>query len=158
MKNVREALEKLLVRQNRLLRARTLAAPPPTRPTVANESYEGCRLRLLPHLERSKGARQRRARLRLPSASQASWLLLREAEQLKDEDKKIVELLGRLSPEIARARELARDFVGIIKGRRADALRAWLIGALRSEVVEFISFANGVSSDLQAVKAALEYE
>jgi transposase len=37
-------------------------------------------------------------------------------------------------------------------------LRAWLIAALRSEVAEFHSFANGVSDDLQAVKAALTYE
>jgi len=158
VKNVREALEKLMVRQNRLLRARTLAAPPPTRPAAANESYEGCRLRLLPHLERSKGTPQRRARLRLPSASQASWLLLRGEEQLQDEDKKMVELLCRLSPEVARAQELARDFVGIIKGRRAEELRAWLVAALRSEVAEFQSFANGVSDDLPAVRAALEYE
>ena len=74
----------------------------------------GCRLRLLPHFERSQSAQSRRARPRLPPASQASWLLLREADQLKDEDQKLVELLCRLSPEFARARELAQDFVRII--------------------------------------------
>ena len=46
----------------------------------------------------------------------------------------------------------------MIKERRADELRQWLIDALRSGVAEFQSFANGLTDDLQAVKAALSYE
>lgn len=32
------------------------------------------------------------------------------------------------------------------------------MSAQRSEVAEFVSFANGLTDDLQAVRAALEYE
>jgi transposase len=46
----------------------------------------------------------------------------------------------------------------VVNERRADALREWLIEAQRSEVAEFQSFANGLTSDLQAVRAALKYE
>lgn len=154
--NVREALEKVMYRQNRLLRSLTLAAPAPT---GENDAYAGCRLRLQPHLQRPKRRRRRQAspRLRLPSAREASWMLLRPDEQ-KDEDRQTMELLCRLSPEVARAQELALSFVEVVKERRSDELRGWLIEAQRSEIPEFASFANGLTDDLQAVRAALENE
>ncbi len=160
LKNVREALEQLLVRQNRLLRSRTMAVPLKARPFGENDCYEGCRLRLLPHLEHAK-RRDRTSkvvpRARLPSARQALWMLLRP-EKLKDEEQKIIEHLCQLSPEVSKAQELARGFIGIVRERRVDELREWLISALRSELPEFVSFANGITEDLQAVNAALQYE
>src|SRR5215207_5369285 len=92
--NVRGALEKVLLRQNRLLRSQTLAAPASTAPTEENDAYVGCRLRLEPHLRRSKRIRRRKAspRLRLPSAREATWPLLRPGD-LKDEEKKVAETL-----------------------------------------------------------------
>jgi transposase len=158
VKNVRDALEQLMMRQNRLLRSRTLAAPPSSAPAPENDAHAGCRLRLLPHLEgRGRGRRKLTPRLKLPSAKDASWMLLRP-EKLDDEERKVVELLLRLSPEVARAQELALNFTEMIRERRADALRQWLIDALRSEIPELVSLANGLTDDLRAVKAALEYE
>lgn len=157
--NVREALEKVMYRQNRLLRSQTLAASASTAPSAENDAYAGCRLRLEPHLRRPKRVRRRRAspRLKLPSAREATWLLLRPGE-LKDEEKSVVELLRRLSPEVARSQELALSFIELVKERDADGLRVWLISAQRSGVAEFVTFANGVTADLRAVRAALEYE
>jgi transposase len=156
--NVREAVEKVMMRQNRLLRSRTLAAPASTAPTEENDAYASCRLRLQPHLTRPQRVRRRKAspRLRLPSAREASWMLLRP-EELTDEDKKTVELLCRLSPEVGQAQQLALSFIEVVKERDADGLRGWLISAQRSEIPEFITFANGITADLQAVRAALEY-
>jgi transposase len=157
--NVREALEKVLMRHNRLLRTQTLAAPASTATTEENDAYAGSRTRLLPHLQRPKCIRRRKAspRLRLPSARAASWMLLRP-DELRDEEKPVAELLRRLSPEVGRAQELGLSFVEVVKERRADGLREWIISAQRSEVAEFRSFANGLTADLQAVRAALEYE
>jgi transposase len=157
--NVREAIEKVMMRQNRLLRSRTLAAPVSTAPTAENDAYASCRLRLQPHLTRPQRVRRRRAslRLRLPSAREASWMLLRP-EQLTDEEKETVEVLCRLSPEVRQAQQLALGFIEVVKERRADDLRGWLIEAGRSRVAEFASLANGITSDFQAVRAALEYE
>lgn len=79
-------------------------------------------------------------------------------EQLTDEEKKTVELLCRLSPGVRRARQLALSFIEVIKERRADELRGWLVNVQRSEVAEFVSFANGLTSDLQAVRTTLEHK
>ena len=46
----------------------------------------------------------------------------------------------------------------MVKEQRADELRQWLIDALRGEIPEFVSFANGLTADLQAVRAALSCE
>jgi transposase len=157
--NVREALEKVMMRRNRLLRSRSLAAPVSTAPSADNDAYAGCRLRLLPHLERVKRSRRRKAspRLTVPSAREAAWMLLRP-DELTDEEKPVVELLRQLSPEVGRAQELALSFVGHVKERRADELRGWLIEAQRSGVAEFVTFANGITADIGAVRAALEYK
>lgn len=159
VKNVQEVLEKLMMRQNRLLRTRTLAAPRSWAWTVENDAAEGCRLRLQPHLEavkRTSGGRKK-SKLRLPSARSSSWMLL-QPEKLKDEEQKMVELLCRLSPEIKRAQELALNFAGIIRERREDELREWLINAACSGLAEFRRFARGLTVDLSAVKASLLYE
>lgn len=157
--NVREALEKVMMRQNRLLRSRSLAAPVSTTPSAGNDAHAGCRLRLQPHLERVKRVRRRKAspRLAVPSAREAVWMLLRR-DELKDEEEAVVELLRRLSPEVGRAQELALNFIEVVKERRTDDLRGWLISAQGSGVAEFVSFANGLTADLQAVRAALESE
>lgn len=159
VKNVQEVLEKLMMRQNRLLRTQTLAAPRSPARALENDFYEGCRLRLQPHLEsvkRTSGGRKK-SKLRLPSARSSSWMLLRP-EKLKDEEQKMVELLCQLSPEIGQAQELARDFINIIRERRVDELREWLIKASCSGLAEFRRFARGLTVDLSAVKAALLYE
>jgi transposase len=157
--NVREVLEKVMTRHNRLLRSRGLAAPPSAAPSEENDAHAGCRLRLAPHLERVKRSRRRKAspRLRQPKAREASWMLLRP-DDLTDEEKPAVELLYWLSPEVRQAQQLAVSFIEVVKGRRADELRGWLVEAQRSEVPEFATFANGLAVDLQAVKAALSYE
>ncbi|HEV7893864.1 MAG TPA: ISL3 family transposase [Pyrinomonadaceae bacterium] len=157
--NVREVLEKVMTRQNRLLRSRSLAVPPSTAPSGENDAHAGCRLRLAPHLERVKHNRRRKSspRLRLPSAREATWMLLRP-DELTDEEKPVAELLRKLSPEVGRAQGLALGFVEVVKERREDELRGWLVEAQRSEVPEFVTFANGLTADLQAVRAALCYE
>lgn len=62
----------------------------------------------------------------------------------------------RLVPEGVRAQQLALGFVNVVKERRADEVRGWIIDVQRSEVPEFFSFANGLTDDLLAVRAALE--
>lgn len=157
--NMREAVEKVMMRQNRLLRSRSLAAPASVAATEENDAHAGCRLRLAPHLGKVKRMRRRKAspRLTVPSAREASWMLLRP-EELRDEEKRTVELLCRLSPKVGRAQELALSFARLVKERDVDELSGWLIDAHGSEVAEFVTFANGLTADLQAVRAALEYE
>lgn len=79
-------------------------------------------------------------------------------EQLKGEQQKIVEDWRRFFPDLSGAQELARGFFAIVRERKANELRAWLMTALKSQLPEFVKFANGIMQDLQAVKAALMYE
>ncbi len=157
--NVRKALEEVVKRWMRFLRTQTPAALASAAPAPENDTSAGCRLRLAPHLPgaRQIGSSKPTLRLNVPSACEVTWMLLR-GEEVADDEKPVVELLRRLSPETARAQELAVGFVGLVKERRARDLRGWLIEAGRSGVAEFRSFANGITSDFQAVRAALEYE
>lgn len=158
--NMREVLKKFLLRQTRQLRRQTMTVKLKIKSAVENDCYEQCRLRLLPHLQRSRHQQRTNPlapRAPLPSPRQAVWMLLR-SEQLKDEEKKVVDELCLFLPEVRKAQELARGFFGIVRERRADELRAWLIAALHSHLSEFMNFANGIRQDLQAVKAALTYE
>jgi transposase len=159
VKNVQEVLEKLMMRQNRLMRTQTLAAPRSSARTSENDVAEGCRLRFQPHLEaikRTTGGRKK-SKLRLPSARASSWMLL-QPEKLKDAEQNMVELLCHLSPEIRQAQELALNFVGIIREQRVDELREWLVKAACSGLPEFRRFGKGLTVDLRAVKAALSYQ
>jgi transposase len=157
--NVREALEKAVKRCYCFLRTQTLAAPPSAAPAPENDAYAGCRLRLEPHLQgaRRGGGREPRPRLRLPPAREAAWLLLRP-DELTDVQQQTTELLCQLSPEVGRAQDLALSFIDIVKERRVDELRGWLVETQGSGVAEFITFANGITTDIGAVRAALEYE
>jgi transposase len=157
--NVRKALEEVVKRWMRFLRTQTPAAPPSSAPAPENDASAGCRQRLEPHLPgaRRAGSSKPTPRLPLPSACEVAWMLLR-GEELADDEQPVVEMLRRLSPEAARAQELAVGFVGLVKERRVDDLRGWLIEAGRSGVAEFRSFANGITSDFEAVRAALECE
>jgi transposase len=158
--NVREVLKKFLLRQTRQLRRQTMTVKLKIRAAVENDCYEQCRLRLLPHLQSSRHHQRTNRvapRAPLPSPRQAAWMLLR-SEQLKDEEKKVVDDLCLFLPEVRRAQELARGFWGIVRERKADELRAWLIDALQSHLPEFMNFANGIMQDLEAVKAALSYQ
>ena len=72
--NVREALAKTIKRCYRFLRSQRLSAPPSTGSAPENAAYDGCRLRLAPHLRgaRRGGGSKPTPRLNLPAARQAA--------------------------------------------------------------------------------------
>jgi len=157
--NLRQALERLLRRQARQLRRRTMKVSLKSAPAGA-DAFEACRQRLLPHLqraERNQQANRVTTPARPPSPRRAAWMLL-EPEGLTDEEQQLVKDLVERVPEVGRAQELARGFTEIVRGRRGDELRGWLIEAAQSGLAELAGFAQGLTQDLGAVKAALEYE
>jgi transposase len=163
LKNLREALEKLLKRQ--LQQKRQLSHqrfhPSITGENETNDFLELCRIRLLPHLLHGKGKKReqgiRPPPVRLPSAQQVTWMLLRP-EKLDDKQRSVVEKLCRLFPTIESAKELAQEFPRIVRERSPDKFNDWLRSAARSKLKEFVSFARGLSEDYQAVQNALRYE
>ena len=163
LKNLREALEKLLKRQLRQQRPRPMQrfCPSIAGETEANDFLERSRVRLLPHLLSSK--RKKRARgfrpqpVRLPSAQQVTWMLLRP-EKLNDERRFMMERLCQLFPHIERANELAQAFTRMVRERSPTKFNEWLRSAAQSKLKEFVSFARGLSEDYGAVMNALRYE
>jgi hypothetical protein len=95
--------------------------------------------------------------LPLPSARGAAWRPPRP-DELTHEQQQTAELPCRLSPEVGQAQQIAPSLIEAVKERAADGLRGWLVNARRGEVAEFITFAGGLTADLRAVRAALDYE
>src|SRR5262245_2312305 len=69
-----------------------------------------------------------------------------------------VEHLVEMSPEIAEAQILAREFNRILKQRDREAFPSWMERMSQSRIREMKSLASGLERDRAAVAAALEYE
>jgi transposase len=100
-------------------------------------------------------AHRARERLPVPSPRQALWLLLTPQEKREEKDQRFAAELGRLSPAVQAAQDLARAFFALVRGRDAGGLEPWLSGALQSAVPEMASCASGMRKDEAAVAAGL---
>jgi transposase len=84
--------------------------------------------------------------------------LSKDEESLDAEQQEYVDRLVHLSPELLRASDLVKRFIGIVKDRDADQLDGWLKDMQDSNVKELEAFASGLSQDRDAVEAALRME
>jgi transposase len=91
-------------------------------------------------------------------ARRTTWRLLRDAEKLEAEERAFVEHLVEISPVIAEARILAREFNPILKHKDQAAFPGWMERASQSRIPEMKSLAAGIERDRAAVVAALAYE
>jgi transposase len=97
-------------------------------------------------------------RIKAPSPRQAKWLLVREEEELDEQEREMRDKILELCPEAEKARQLAREFQQMIRKRTVADLAQWLEKAGRSEITELAGFAKGLEQDRAAVEAALQYE
>jgi transposase len=93
--------------------------------------------------------------VRVISARQAAWLLVRRPEALEDDESRFVTRLCELCPGVQTAYPLAQEFLRIVRERHVDALEGWLTRAGKSGVREVGGFAAGLRQDQAAVAAAL---
>jgi hypothetical protein len=93
--------------------------------------------------------------VRIRSARQAAWLLVRRPDELEAEDGAIVERLCQSCPDIQIAYPLIQEFMRIVRERHRDALESWECRASSSGIAELLSFAIGLRRDQAAVAAAL---
>jgi transposase len=89
---------------------------------------------------------------RRPSRRRCAWLLGREPETMTPEEQVLVARITTTVPALGVAADLARRFAAMVDTRDATDLDAWLAAASASELA---SFAQGLSRDLGAVRAAL---
>jgi transposase len=93
--------------------------------------------------------------VRILSARQAAWLLVRRPDELEAEDGAIVERLCQSCPDIQVAYPLVQELMRIVRERHRDALESWVCRASGSGIAELLSFATGLRRDQAAVAAAL---
>jgi transposase len=93
-----------------------------------------------------------------PAPCTAVWWLLKDDVKLKVEEQDFVIALLQLSPEIKRARALAREFREMVRERGVKSFDRWMKAVNRSQVPELIRFAAGLLKDESAVRGALSSE
>jgi transposase len=137
---------------------------------VAQQGYKGeeamvrrymgrlrVRLKTLPAKEELK-LEKLDTMFRPPSPRGATWMLLKEEKDLKEEERGFIDQLTRLCPEVKKARELAERFQKMIKQREVDELDGWIEEARASQIKEMVGFAEGLKKDRKAVGGTLQYE
>jgi transposase len=99
--------------------------------------------------------RSRKERAAASSPRALRWLLSRKREDLDREEQTRLEKLLRLSPEVQAVYTLLQAFLSIVRERKHQDLRSWLVEAISSGVPELKSFVTGIERDYDAVYAAL---
>ena len=92
----------------------------------------------------------------LPSARQLAWLMMRQSEQLNQEENMILARIQENS-QVKQAHALAQKFIGMVKKRDVAQLDQWLQDCKASGIAMLQSFATTrIKQDYAAVRAALE--
>jgi len=99
--------------------------------------------------------RSRKERAAASSPRALRWLLSRKREDLDREDQTRLEKLLSLSPEVQAVSTLLQAFLSIVRERKHQELRCWMVEASSSAVPELKSFVRGIERDYDAVYAAL---
>lgn len=89
------------------------------------------------------------------SARRATWLFVRQLDELDETQQQELALIRQASPSAEVAYRLAQAFMQMIRRHTADQLQTWLACAQASHVPEFTSFAKGIQQDKAAVFAGL---
>jgi transposase len=113
------------------------------------ERTEGCR----------PASRRHAPSLRRPSSRRVSCWLLKEPAEREPEEQALVQAMGDRCAELKASAELAREFVGMVRQRRAGEWEKWMTKAQGPGVARELSgFAEGLKQDEAAVKAASSLE
>ncbi len=85
----------------------------------------------------------------------AAWTVLRPPDQRGDEQAALLARLREGTPNLAAAVDLAEEFAALVRGRKPEHLDPWLRRAQDSVVPALQRFAKRLSSDYDAVRAAV---
>ncbi len=85
----------------------------------------------------------------------AAWTVLRLPDRRGSEEKALLARLGETAPILAAAVTLAEEFAALVRERKPERLDPWLQRAQDSAVPALQRFAKRLSSDYDAVRAAV---
>jgi transposase len=91
----------------------------------------------------------------LPGSRTLAWLLLRRPSELDDNDRLLLDRLCERSPELADARQLAQEFLHLVRERRGQHLQEWVAAVQRKGPPELRGFSRNLRRDWEAVYAGL---
>ncbi|CAN0576036.1 unnamed protein product, partial [Ectocarpus sp. 12 AP-2014] len=86
----------------------------------------------------------------------AAALCIKPRGKLTPDQARKVDALKTRSPDFATMRRLAMRFNGILRGRQADPLPAWIDDAIETDLAPIVRFARTLNRDFDAVKNAIE--
>jgi transposase len=89
------------------------------------------------------------------SARRATWLFVRQRDDLDEAQQKELGLIRQASPSAEAAYGLAQAFMHMIREHTGHQLETWLSSVEESTLPEFKSFAKGIQQDKAAVLAGL---
>ncbi len=88
------------------------------------------------------------------SSRQASFLMIVPPEKLTAKEQQQVQHICQDGNELHTIYRFSQEFVTLLKERQVETLDVWLKRAKESHIAELTSFANGISRDYAAVRAA----
>lgn len=89
------------------------------------------------------------------SPRQQVWLLLRDPEDLSDDEQDALGHMQEVCEEVVAAYPLAQRFIQMIRLRQVEALDPWLKAVETSNIADLQSFASELRRQRKAVQAAL---
>lgn len=90
-----------------------------------------------------------------PAPRRVTWWLLKQNDELRDEERAFVSELITREPVLKEGRELTHEFRRMVSERDGWKLDEWFERVAAGELTEFKSFAKGLREDEAAVRAAL---
>ena len=89
------------------------------------------------------------------TARRAAYLLSKRVEKRDVKETELLTYLEKQHPDFAKAIELSKEFLEILRQRKVDLFDTWLAKALATPLKSLKKFAAGLKDDYEAVKASL---
>ena len=89
------------------------------------------------------------------SPSRGAWLLVKQEEELTEDDRQALERMKQADERVAEAYTLGQRFAGMVRERQPESLPPWLEDVANSGISSLTGFANDIKQDLDAVTNAL---
>jgi transposase len=125
---------------------------------IVAKGYTGGKSLLFQAIKAWRPPRPTKQQKRLSKRARIRWMCLRPPDQLKPEEKLVLEQVLAQDRELARGHDLVQQFRRLVATRDLGSLDQWLTDAQESGLAPFKALANGIMSDRAAVDAALTTE
>jgi len=89
------------------------------------------------------------------SPRRASWLLVKQEDELTEEDKQALDRMKQADEKVADVYSLGQRFMKMVREHQSESLLLWLEDATKTGIDALKQFAKGIKQDLDAVTNAL---